>query len=344
MVTFGPYTERWIEERPNLRPRTVDLYRWLYRRYLQPAFAGVQLADIDPAMVRRWRHDLLANRHANGCTARCDRPDHRGVSMTMVAKTYRLLRAILMTAVEHDELIKRNPCRITGAGNEPTSERPVLSLDQVYALADQMPARLRMLVIVATFASLRFGEVTALERRDIDLTKGTVRVRQAFTEVKGRGMVLGPPKSRAGKRTVSIPAAILDDLAAHLDDCTGRSRDALVFTGPKGAPIRRGNFNPLVDWSKAVATIGAKGLHFHDLRHTGNMLAAESAPTTRDLMARMGHDSMNAAIIYQHATARADRAIAAAMDAEVRSARKTPPESDRQDPDEGAARVPVPVG
>jgi integrase len=104
----------------------------------------------------------------------------------MVAKAYRLLRAVLNTAVDHDELIRRNPCRIKGAGDESPDERPVLSIAQVYRLADLMPARLRLLVLVATFASLRYGEVTALRRADVDLDRGTVRIRQAFSEITGR--------------------------------------------------------------------------------------------------------------------------------------------------------------
>ncbi|MGL5857489.1 MAG: hypothetical protein ACRC35_03635 [Angustibacter sp.] len=89
--------------------------------------------------------------------------------------------------------------------------------------------------------------------------RGAVRVRAAFTEVRGRGLVLGPPKSRAGMRTVSLPATVTADLVAHLDRYVDVDPDALVFTGPKGAPIRRGNFNPLVRWGEAVAAAGVPG-------------------------------------------------------------------------------------
>lgn len=87
-------------------------------------------------------------------------------------------------------------------------------------------------------------------------------------------------------------------------------QDALVFTGPNGATFRRGNLNPLSRWADAVASIGAPGLHFHNLRHTGNHLAARTGATTKDLMTRVGHDDMRAALIYQHATDEADRQIA----------------------------------
>lgn len=94
----------------------------------------------------------------------------------------------------------------------------------------------------------------------------------------------------------------MPELRRHLSEYVSEEPSALVFTGPKGAPIRRGNFNKLVKWKAAVATLGKVGLHLHDLRHTGNTLAA----STRDLMARMGHDSMDAVLIYQHATSEAD--------------------------------------
>ncbi len=300
-VPFAEYADRWIQERAGLRPRTRELYRWLLSRYLEPSFGRVHLAVIDPPMVRTWRARLLES----------------GVSQSMVAKAYRLLRGILMTAVEQDELIRRNPCRIVGAGTESPDERPVLSIEQVCVLADLMPARQRMLIMVATFASLRYGEVTALRRMDIDLARGAVSVRQAFTEVRGQGMMLGPPKSRAGLRTVGLPNGILTELRDHLAQFVSPEPTALVFTGPKGAPIRRSNFNPLVGWLEAVEAIGEPGLHFHDLRHTGNTLAAATGVSTRDLMARMGHDSMNAAIIYQHATREADRVIADGLDARL---------------------------
>ncbi|MGO8894698.1 MAG: tyrosine-type recombinase/integrase [Streptosporangiaceae bacterium] len=75
---------------------------------------------------------------------------------------------------------------------------------------------------------------------------------------------------------------------------------ALVFPGAKGGPLRRGNFNKMSAWPRAVESIGMTGLHFHDLRHTGNQFAAQSGARLRDLMARMGHDSERAAMIYQH--------------------------------------------
>lgn len=254
----------------------------------------------------------------------------------MAAKAYRLLRAVLWTAVKEDELLQRNPCRIPGADRETPEERPHLTLAQVARLMEAMPARrYRMLILLAAVASLRFGEITALRRLDVDLDNALIRVRQQSLEITGKGLVYGPPKSRAGIRDVAIPDEMVTLLREHLTEYVGEDPIDLVFTTPTGKPIRRGSFQKLVDWTKAVASIGVPGLHFHDLRHTGNMLAAGSKVTTRDLMARMGHDSMAAALIYQHASREADQAIAKYLGGKLSEITK--PSDD--DGDDGATGV-----
>jgi integrase len=179
--------------------------------------------------------------------------------------------------------------------------------------------RYRALVLLATFASLRWGEATALRRCDIDLSAGAVRVRGALVERSTGELVLGAPKSRAGRRVVGIPAAIIPILKEHLAVYVAPAPGALLFAGVKGGPLRRSNFNKTSAWPHAVRTIGAEGLHFHDLRHTGNHLAAVSGAGLRDLMARMGHDSERAAIIYQHRARGADELITNAIDAHIQA-------------------------
>ena len=84
-----------------------------------------------------------------------------------------------------------------------------------------------------------------------------------------------------------------------------------MFVGPKGGRLRRSNFN--IIWTKARDAAGLPGLHRHDLRHTGNTMAAATGASLRELMERRGHSSPRAALIYQHATRDRDEAIAAAM-------------------------------
>ena len=126
-------------------------------------------------------------------------------------------------------------------------------------------------------------------------------------------ILLGPPKSKAGRRVVGIPQAIIPVLREHLSVFVKDEPGALVFPGVMGGPLRRGNFNRMSAWPYAARSIGAEGLHFHDLRRTGNHFAASSGAGLRDLMARMGHDSERAALIYQHEACGASRPVQAAI-------------------------------
>ncbi|MEO3892701.1 site-specific integrase [Nonomuraea sp. B5E05] len=306
-VLVGDYARAWIKERPGLRPKTIENYTWLLERHIMPTLGGVQVGKLTTQMIRAWRSERL----------------EQGVSVSTVAKAYRFLRAVLMTAAEEDKLISRNPCRIKGADNEHTPERPVITVSQVFELADRMAdRRFRALILLATFASLRWGEVIALRRHDLDLVARTVRVREQLIELDGGEMRLCPVKSKAGRRTVGIPAVIVPALNEHLASYVEPDEDAFVFLGKLGGFLRGSNFRRAAKWSEALKEMGLAGLHFHDLRHTGNTLAAQSGASLADLKARMGHDSDRAALIYQHATKDADQRIADALSARVEAERK----------------------
>jgi integrase len=231
-----------------------------------------------------------------------------GASAATVAKTYRLLKAIMGTAVG-DGIVQRNPCRVRGAGQDRSPERPVLSVGEVVALVEVMPERYRALVLLAAFGSLRWGELAALRRCDVDEEHGTIRVERSLTELAGGGRIFGPPKSAAGKRVVVVPTVIGPALAHHMAAFTASPPGALVFTSPTGAPLRDGNFQRRV-WGPALTKAGLSDTHFHDLRHTGNTLTAIAGASLRELMDRMGHSCPRAALIYLHGSDARQRAIA----------------------------------
>jgi len=136
-------------------------------------------------------------------------------------------------------------------------------------------------------------------------------VERSVVELHGQGLRVGMPKSGAGKRVVAIPAVIVPELRWHLKRFVEPGPEGRVFVGPKGATPRRSNFNKL--WRRAAVAAGVPDLHFHDLRHTGNTMAAATGASLRELMERMGHASTRAALVYQHTTGDRDRAIADAL-------------------------------
>jgi integrase len=307
-ISLNDYAADWVQER-DLRPRTREEYERNLRLHVKPTLGTRALAEISAPDVRRWRADLLA----------------AGVGKSTVAKTYRILHAIFNTAVD-DDLIRRNPCRIKGAGQDTAEERPTATLDQVFAIAAAVPARYRLLVLLAAFAQLRFGELIGLRRSSINLAKMELRVRRATGEMQDGSQYDGDPKSAAGKRSIKLPAGLRADIELHLSTYAQPGPGGRLFVGPKGGVPRRRNFNRV--WRKALTDAGIPadlGLHLHDLRHTGSTWTAQSGATLKELMARIGHSSTRAAMIYQHATEDRDQAIAAALDALITDARAAEP-------------------
>jgi len=306
-ISVGEFARRWVGER-DLKPRTREEYERHLRLHVFSQLGHRAIGELSPAHIRAWRSGLLAS----------------DVGRSTVAKTYRILHAILATAVD-DDLIRRNPCRIKGAGQDKTEERPTVTLDQVFAIARAIQPRYRLLVFLATFAQLRFGELVALRRRSINLDTMELRVRKATAEMEDGTQVDDDPKSEAGKRPISLPTALRADIEVHLAKYAEPGHSGRLFIGPHGGIPRRRNFNRV--WKRALEKAGipaALGLHLHDLRHTGSTWSAQSGATLKEVMARIGHSSTRAAMIYQHATRERDQAIAAALDALINEARRNP--------------------
>ena len=178
-------------------------------------------------------------------------------------------------------------------------------------LLDNVPTRYRALLLLATFADLRFGGLAGLRRNQLDLDACEVRVTASTWETDDGRLTDGDPKSQAGKRTVAFPVDIVPELAGQLQRFADPEPNGLVFIGPMGGRLRRSSFGAF--WYQAGGVVGLPGLRFHDLRPTGNTMAAAQGAGLGELMERMGHSSTRAALIYLHATRERDQKIAAGM-------------------------------
>ena len=295
---FGPYAEAWLEQR-ELKPRTQALYRRLLDRFVLPAFAEVSLRDITPQVVRAWHSGLDASR-----------PTQR-------AHTYSLLRSILSTAVT-DEILASNPCRVRGAGSAKRvrSIEPA-TLGELEVLLERIPAQYRALVLIGAWCGLRFGEVSELRRKDVDLKAGTIHVMRGVVRI-GKEVTVGKPKTAAGMRDVAIPPHLLPILKEHLKEHVGAGGEALLFpsVGDPDVQVHSNTFRR--HWLKARVAASRTDLRVHDLRHTGAVLAAQSGATLAELMARIGHSTPQMALRYQHVARGRDAEIAARMSKEAK--------------------------
>ncbi|MFE2017708.1 tyrosine-type recombinase/integrase [Streptomyces sp. NPDC059499] len=302
-VNFKEYALQWVDER-GLSATTDELYRRLLRLHLLPTFEGLDLDEITAPRVRTWRTERLSSTGA----------------ATTVAKSYRLLKAVMETAVD-DELIRRNPCRIRGAGKESSAERQIATVAQVDALADALGPRWRLMVFLGAYGPMRPEEQAELRRKDVDLDEMTIRVRMAAPELTTGRRVPGDTKSEAGKRVVVLPAFLRTDVRRHLDWYAEKGAHGLLFVGEKGKPFRRSSFGR--KWRRARVLVGMPdGFRFYDLRHTGHTLATQSGATLKDTMVRAGQSSEKAALIYQHSDLERQQEVASGLDDLVRTARK----------------------
>lgn len=291
-ISFGHYAQLWLEARSDLRPRTVEQYRGLFKRYLLPAFASVELAQLKPSTVRTWYGELAA------------------VHPTSAVNSYRLLRAIYSTAVR-DDVVGSSPCRIIGGGSDRTPERPMASVAQVEALVEAITEPLRAAVVLAAWGGLRRGEVLGLQRHDVNELVGGVRVERTLHELHDGTVVYGPPKSAAGMRFVHLPRPAMTEVLNHMALYVARPNDAPLFPASNGVALRPRTLE--AEWRKARTAVGLEQIRFHDLRHFHLTLFATSGATTAELMARAGHSSPRAALTYQHAMSDRDRVLADAL-------------------------------
>jgi integrase len=295
-LTFKAYANTWIEQR-DLKARTREHYEKLLEDHILPKFGALPIASITADDVRAW--------HAKMGTK----------TPTLRAHSYGLLRTIMGTALS-DGKIKVNPAVIRGAGSARRVHkiRPA-SLDEIEIISREMPEKYQAMVLLASWAALRFGELTELRRKDIIIveaddpedTYGIVRVERAVVRVD-EGFLPTTPKSDAGRRDVEIPPHLLPAIKDHLARFVEPDNEALLFPAAHGGHLAPASLYR--SFYKARSAAKRNDLRWHDLRHSGAVLAAATGATLAELMARLGHSTPAAAMRYQHAAQGRDRQIA----------------------------------
>lgn len=295
-VTFGEYAATWLAGRQvsgrPIKARTREHYQRLLDDHLLDTFGHRNLAAIRPVDIRAWYARTLI-----------ERP-------TMRSHAYSLLRTIMASAV-NDEIIDANPARIVGAGQAKRVHKiQPASVEELAVLTAAMPERLQLMVTLASWCALRFGETVELRRGDIDLGQEVIRVRRAAVRTKGSYSIT-TPKSDAGVRDVAIPPHVIPLIEQHLSNHVALEHDSLIFPADNGGHLQPSTLYR--HWYKARDAAGRPDLRFHDLRHSGAVLAAATGASLAELMGRLGHSTPQAAMRYQHVAAGRDREIAALL-------------------------------
>jgi integrase len=295
-ITFGVYADRWLANRHvagrPIKARTRAHYDAILSQHLLPEFGSRRLSAVTPREIRDWHAAALV-----------DRP-------TLRSHAYSLLRTIFASAV-NDELVDANPCRIVGAGRTTRVHKiEPATVEELEVLTAAMPERLQLMVTLASWCALRFGETVELRRADIDLSAEVIRIRRAAVRTRGAYTVT-TPKSDAGVRDVAVPPHVVPLIETHLAEHVGKARDSLIFAAEGGGHLQPSTLYR--HWYRARERAGRPDLRWHDLRHSGAVLAAATGASLAELMARLGHSTPQAAMRYQHAAAGRDREIAALL-------------------------------
>jgi integrase len=292
--TLTDFANGWLASR-TLKPRTRAHYRQLLDRHILPSLGALRVDAITPTLVRQWHTGLGSG------------------TPTLRAHAYGLLRTIMGTAVD-EQLIERNPCVIRSAGSSKTTHksRPA-TLPELAAIVEAMPPRYRLMVQFAAWCALRYGELAELRRSDLDLKENIIRVRRGVVRVPGEGLLVGLPKSDAGVRDVAIPPHLLPEIKTHLANHVAFGRDGLLFPAARDSGVQLAPATLYRHFNRAREAAGRPDLRWHDLRHTGGTLAAGTGASLAELMSRLGHSTVKASLLYQHAAKDRDQVIAAEL-------------------------------
>jgi integrase len=294
-VLFRDWLGEWWATTSNLRASTRERDESLLRRLALPRFGDAALAAISQRDVRAWVAELSA----------------RGLAPATVQKAYQLLGKVMGAAVDAG-MLARSPCRRVPLPKVEREEMRFLTPAEVASLAEVIRLRYRALVLVGAYGGLRIGELAGLRRRRVDLLRGTVQVAEIVIEVRGV-LHVGPPKTRASRRTVGLPRFVVEELAAHL--AGPGDPEAFVFTAPEGGPLRLHGFRARV-WRPATRAAGLDGLRIHDLRHTAVALWIAAGANPKEVAARAGHSSVSFTLDrYGHLYPEADTALRERLDA-----------------------------
>lgn len=287
-VAFRDYAEAWRASQMH-RASTAEKIESLLRRHAYPHLGDRPVGDVVPSEVQAWVKRLSAT-----------------LAPSTVAVVHGVVAGVFRAAAA-DRLIATSPCEGTRLPRGEADEVVPLPLDTVAAIADGLPAHLSAAVTLAAATGIRVSEALGLTVDRTGLqppsTNPEVRIDRQLVWLSGKGAHLGPPKSRASRRSIPLPATAADALARHLaafppETITMPCRDdagrewtedvELVFTTEAGAPVRRSHWAE--HWGRAVAAAGApEGTTFHDLRHFYASLLIRHSESVKVVQARLGH-------------------------------------------------------
>jgi integrase len=269
-ILFRDYAEQWRTGQIH-RTSTAAQAETYLRLHAYPRLGNRPLGAIRRSEIQAWVKDRSGE-----------------LAPGSVEVVYRWVSTIFKAAVG-DRLIASSPCIRIALPRRADTEVVPLSVSEVESLAAAVPERYRALIVFASGMGLRQGECFGLTVDRVDFLRRHVRVDRQLISARAGVPEFGPPKSKAGFRTVPMPEVVGSALAAHLAR-HGHGPTGLVFTNTHGKPLRRNTAGDM--WHRAAGQVGLpKWATFHDLRHFYASLLIARGCSVKAVQKRLGHQS-----------------------------------------------------
>jgi len=315
--SVAAYLERWLsdEVKLHLAAKTHVEYEMAVRRYVTPYIGAEKLNKLNGETLTHWQGQLA----------------RKGFSAYQRKRAIKVLRAALNRAVKLQRLAV-NPCTALTIPKHTAKEVSPLEPEECHRLFEEAQKhRIGDVIVLAAMTGLRKGELFALEWSAVNLSEGVLVVRRTLQEV--RGLSLKEPKSRAGRRVVTLGSEAVAALERRLKKACdeGMTPDVvpIIFPDTIGGHLRGSNFDRNV-WYPIRKRAGIReDFRFHDLRHTQASLMLAAGADLKVIQQRLGHaDFATTANTYTHLLQAAQIDATNRVD-ELMQQRKPELESDR---------------
>jgi len=303
-LTVADAITAYLERRPSLSPKYRQESERFARLHLTPHLGDLPLGRLTPAVVADW------------WAARERELPESGTGRVSRYRALELLRSVCRELAEFGT-ISASPVRAMPKPPRP-AERAGVSVEQVRAVADAVPERLRVAVLLAAGVGLRAGELLGLTWADVDLAAGVLHVRQQRQRLDDGTTLVRAPKTAAGRRSLPMPGYVVEAVAAHHAAYPGLPA-ATVLTGRDGRPLTWRALDHAYTSARDRAGV-PDTVRLHDLRAHSLTTLAVAGATIGELMAAAGHTSPGVAVKYQRVAADRQTELAARVDASWRKA------------------------
>jgi len=311
--TVGAYIDRWVRDWAaiNVSRKTGERYRELLELHVKPRLGAMPLQKLRPANLGELYAKLLLDGRGAG----------RGLAARTVGHVHRVVHKALAVAVDW-ELVPNNAADRAKPPRVAAGEIEILSENQVTDVLTKLRGLgLYPIVALALATGLRRGELLALSWGNIDLDAAKLRVERSLEETKA-GLHFKPPKTRHGRRTVSLATWVVRDLRVHRKAqqeqriALGLGQlpdDALVFPNLDGRPRSPNTLTK--EWRRVAAQLALPGIQFHACRHTHASQLIAAGMDVLTISRRLGHGSPTITLgVYGHLFSNTDDEAARIME------------------------------